>query len=49
MVYRNTPLGSGKSLAELLLERNPRTNLFRGVNNKRSEEFKQKDKDLKEY
>ena len=49
MVYRNTPLGGGKSPAELLFGRNLRTNLPRGANENTLEEFKKKDKDLKEY
>ena len=41
-------LGSGKSPAELLFVRNLRTNLQRLVNEKTSEEFRKKDKELKE-
>ena len=42
MVYRNTPLGGGKSPAEPLFGRNLRTNLPRGANEKTLEEFKKK-------
>ena len=49
MVYRSTPLGGGKSPAELLYGRNLRTNLPRGTNEKTLEEFKEKDKELKGY
>ena len=50
IVYRSTPLGGGKSPAELLYGRNLRTNLLRGTNEKTLEEFKEKDqKKLKGY
>ena len=49
MVYRSTPLGGGKSPAELLYGRNLRTNLPRGTNEKTLEEFKEKDQKLKGY
>ena len=49
MVYRSTPLGGGKSPAELLYGRDLRTNLPRGTNEKTLEEFKEKDKELKDY
>ena len=49
MVYRNIFLGGGKSLVEFLFGRNLRINFSRGVNEKILEEFKKKDKELKEY
>ena len=42
MVYRSTPLGGGKSPAELLYGRNLRKNLPRETNEKALEEFKEK-------
>ena len=48
MVYRNTPLDSGKSPAELLFNRTLRTNLPKGESKGTEEDFRQKDKQLKE-
>lgn len=47
MVYRNTPLDSGKSPSELLFCRNLRTNLPRGSNTVTEEQFKERDLLLK--
>lgn len=48
MIYRNTPLDSGRSPSELLFKRSLRTNIPEGSNDTTEEEFRQRDRKLKE-
>lgn len=48
LIYRNTPLESGKSPAELMIGRNVRTNIPKGNTQVSEEEFRMRDQELKQ-